>query len=232
MLKERSHILVVDDDKRLRELIQKYLNEHGYLISSASTTKEARQKIESNSIDLIVLDLMLPEESGLEFLEKLRADIKNPKHTIPILMLTALGEVEHRIQGLERGADDYLPKPFEPKELLLRIHRILKRIAQSQTKSTVKLGKYHYDATMQALMLDEQKIHLTSAELSLMQIFASNPGIILTREELAERSGVSLSPRTVDVQITRLRKKIEDNPKQPYYLRTVRHQGYLLWPDQ
>lgn len=232
-MKHRHHILVVDDDKRLRQLLDKYLSENGFLITTVASTEDARKILNKQSIDLVILDLMMPEESGLEFLESFRKNLDHPKHNVPILMLTALGEVEHRIDGLEKGADDYLSKPFEPKELLLRLHRILSRSTrQSQAFTKIVLGKRSYDLNQQLLLEGTKPIYLTSVEQALMQIFANNPGFILSREELAERAGVSLSPRTVDVQITRLRKKIESNPKQPLYLQTVRHQGYVLRPDQ
>ena len=211
-----SHLLVIDDDRRLRELLQKYLEENGYQVLVAASAQEARQKL-AQEAHLIILDLMMPEESGLEFLKWLRHDKKND---IPVLMLTAMGEVDHRIEGLEAGADDYLAKPFEPRELLLRI-----------PGSAIRLGMLTYDPTRATLKCGDKSIHLTSLEVTLMNIFSQQPGVPISREKLAELSGVSLSPRTVDVQITRLRKKIEKDPKQPLYLHTVRHQGYVLRPD-
>ena len=223
-----SDLLVIDDDRRLRELLQKYLEENGYQVFGASSAEEARLKLPQNP-HLIVLDLMMPNESGLEFLKWLRHDFKSE---IPVLMLTAMGEVDHRIEGLEAGADDYLAKPFEPRELLLRIRNLLQRHFKiPYSGSIIRLGLLTYDSTRSMLKCGEEPVHLTSLEIALMNIFAQQPGIPISREKLAELSGVSLSPRTVDVQITRLRKKIEKDPKQPLYLHTVRHQGYVLRPD-
>ncbi|OJX12391.1 MAG: DNA-binding response regulator [Caedibacter sp. 37-49] len=223
-----SHLLVIDDDRRLRELLQKYLEENGYQVLIAASAHEARQKLIPTP-QLIVLDLMMPEESGLEFLQWLRNDMKNE---IPVLMLTAMGEVDHRIEGLEAGADDYLSKPFEPRELLLRIRNLLQRNSKlTFPGSFIRMGELTYDPARALLKYGEESIHLTSLEVTLMNIFSQQPGVPISREKLAELSGVSLSPRTVDVQITRLRKKIEKDPKQPLYLHTVRHQGYVLRPD-
>ncbi|MBN9343605.1 MAG: DNA-binding response regulator [Caedibacter sp. 38-128] len=223
-----SHLLVIDDDRRLRELLQKYLEENGYQVLVAASAQEARQKL-AQEAHLIILDLMMPEESGLEFLKWLRHDKKND---IPVLMLTAMGEVDHRIEGLEAGADDYLAKPFEPRELLLRIRNLLQRKSKlTYPGSAIRLGMLTYDPTRATLKCGDKSIHLTSLEVTLMNIFSQQPGVPISREKLAELSGVSLSPRTVDVQITRLRKKIEKDPKQPLYLHTVRHQGYVLRPD-
>ncbi|AIL13200.1 chemotaxis protein CheY [Candidatus Paracaedimonas acanthamoebae] len=223
-----SHLLVIDDDRRLRELLQKYLEENGYQVLVAASAQEARQQL-IQELRLIVLDLMMPEESGLEFLKWLRHDMKNE---IPVLMLTAMGEVDHRIEGLEAGADDYLAKPFEPRELLLRIRNLLQRKSKLIFPgSAIRLGSLTYDPIRAILKCGDELIHLTSLEVTLMNIFSQQPGVPISREKLAELSGVSLSPRTVDVQITRLRKKIEKDPKQPLYLHTVRHQGYVLRPD-
>lgn len=224
-----SHLLVIDDDRRLRELLQKYLEENGYQVLGAASAHEARQKLLKEETQLIVLDLMMPEESGLEFLKWLRQDMQNE---IPVLMLTAMGEVDHRIEGLEAGADDYLAKPFDPRELLLRIRNLLQRKSNlTFPGSAIRLGLLTYDPSRATLKRGHESIHLTSLEVTLMNIFSQQPGIPISREKLAELSGVSLSPRTVDVQITRLRKKIEKDPKQPFYLHTVRHQGYVLRPD-
>lgn len=233
MMRKRAHLLVVDDDKRLRELLSKYLQEHHFLVTTAENSSQALQKLEHEPIDLIVLDIMMPGDSGLEFTKQLRKNLNHSKHNVPILMLTALGETEDRIIGLELGVDDYLGKPFEPKELLLRIERILARNGHSlKIEEELRFGPKTFDPKSNTLKDINYLIHLTSAELDLMQIFAANPGMTLSRDDLAERCGVSLSPRTIDVQITRLRKKLELDPKKPHYLRTVRHKGYALWPDQ
>lgn len=232
MMQKKAHLLVVDDDKRLRELLSRYLQEHHFLVTTAENSNQAVQALDQEPIDLIVLDVMMPGESGLDFTKHLRKNFNHSKHNVPILMLTALGETENRIAGLETGADDYLGKPFEPKELLLRIERILARNGHTfQGVQELRFGSKIFDLKTNTLKDHETPIHLTSAELDLLQIFATHRGMTLSRDDLAERCGVSLSPRTIDVQITRLRKKLEFDPKKPYYLRTVRHKGYALWPD-
>lgn len=233
MIGQKAHLLIVDDDDRLRRLLVKYLTENHFFVSEASTAAEAEKILNTQPIDLVVLDIMMPEETGLEFTKRLRGQLNHAKHQIPILMLTALGETEQRILGLEVGADDYLGKPFEPKELILRIQKILGRTHATPPaqESILRFGPRTYDAQRHVLMQDSDVIHLTSAESDLMKIFAANPRMTLSREELADQCGVSLSPRTIDVQVTRLRKKLEDDPKKATYLRTVRHKGYALWPD-
>lgn len=230
---QKAHLLIVDDDDRLRNLLAKYLKENHFFVSQASNATEAESLLRTEPIDLIVLDIMMPGETGLEFTKRLRTQLDHAKHQVPILMLTALSETEQRILGLEVGADDYLGKPFEPKELILRVQKILSRSQQpSALQNTVlTFGPLIYDTTQHTLSKETVTIHLTSAESDLMKILAANPRMTLSREELAEQCGVSLSPRTIDVQVTRLRKKLEADPKKPIYLRTVRHKGYALWPD-
>lgn len=230
---ERSFtLLVVDDDRRLRDLLEKYLMEQGFWVVTAQSAEEARTRLGAENIDLMILDLMMPGESGLAFIQKWRADHSHPKSNLPVLMLTALGEVEHRIEGLEAGADDYLSKPFEPRELILRIHKLLERVYKDRFPGKlVKLGKHIYDVGRETLYYGSEVIHLTTLEGNLLKIFSSQPGVILSREKLADELGVTLSPRTVDVQVTRLRKKIEHDPKRPLYLQTVRHRGYVIRPD-
>jgi two-component system, OmpR family, phosphate regulon response regulator OmpR len=221
------HVLVVDDDDRLRELLRKYLSENGFLVVTASDAADARAKLTMFAFDLIVLDLMMPGESGLDFAGDLRKE-----STIPILMLTAMVEPEDRIAGLERGADDYLAKPFEPRELLLRIHSILRRMPKQPSESVVvRLGDVSFDAEREELLRDGVPIRLTSIEAALLRTLAENPGVILSREELGERTGAAGGGRAVDVQVTRLRRKIEPDPKLPRYLQTVRGKGYVLRPD-
>ena len=224
---DNPHILVVDDDDRLRELLRKFLSENGFLVATASDVADARAKLLTLTFDLIVLDLMMPGESGLDFAEDLRR-----RGTIPTLMLTAMGEPEDRIAGLERGADDYLAKPFEPRELLLRIHNILRRMPRRpEAPAGVRLGDVLFDLERGELCRDGNPIRLTAVEAALLKALAERPGTILSREELTLRTGASGGGRAVDVQVTRLRRKIEPDPRLPRYLRTVRGRGYVLRPD-
>lgn len=227
MIEEKPHILAVDDDKRLRELLRKFLSENGFMVTTAANAEEARSKLVSICFDLIVLDLMMPGESGLEFAQALRK-----VNAVPILMLTAMSEPEDRINGLEKGADDYLVKPFEPRELLLRIHNILRRAPQPvERPKSVRLGSVRFDLERDELLSGEEVIHLTAAEASLLRVLALNADRILTRDDLCAESGADTEGRAVDVQVTRLRRKIEEDPKQPRYLQTIRGQGYRLRPD-
>ncbi len=222
------HVLVVDDDRRLRTLLRKYLTEHGYRVTTAVDAADARRRLESLTFDLIVLDVMMPGESGFDFTTSLRET-----SSVPILLLTAMGEVQNRITGLESGADDYLPKPFEPRELLLRIQRILQRwngAEQAGDKKEVTFGKFRFDILRGELWRGRTAIPLTTAEIQLMSALALSPGRIISRITLARRCG-NVQERSVDVQITRLRRKIEDDAKIPRYLRTVRGEGYILWTD-
>lgn len=226
-MNERKHILVVDDDTRLRELLRKFLSDNGYAVTIASDAAEARQRLAGLAFDLIILDVMMPGETGLEFARSLRQ-----RDSIPILMLTAMGEAEDRISGLESGADDYLPKPFEPRELLLRIGSILRRVPRdSDMLKEIRLGPFVYDVVRRELRRDGHPVHLTTAENALMSILAAAPGRSYSREDLGARLGNGANPRTVDVQVTRLRKKLEDDPRMPRYLQTVRGVGYSLRPD-
>ena len=227
MSADSPHILVVDDDDRLRELLRKFLTENGFLVVTACDAADARARLISLAFDLIVLDLMMPGESGLDFAADLRT-----RSTVPILMLTAMGESEDRIAGLERGADDYLSKPFEPRELLLRIHNILRRVPKEPSElRPVRLGEVLFDPEREELLHDGTPIRLTSVEAALLRTMAKTPGMILSREELVERTGASGGGRAIDVQVTRLRRKIEHDPKMPRYLQTVRGKGYVLRPD-
>ncbi len=224
---ELPYILVVDDDDRLRELLRKYLSDNGFRVSVAADAADARARLVGLSFDLLVLDLMMPGESGLEF----AADISKT-NPVPILMLTALGEAENRIAGLESGADDYLTKPFEPRELLLRINNILRRAPVAQeTPTRISLGAVIYDLERFELSRDGQPIRLTDVEMALLDALVRRAGAVLSREELSELTGARGGERAIDVQVTRLRRKIEDNPKLPVYLHTVRGKGYVLRPD-
>lgn len=225
---ERAHILVVDDDDRLRALLHKYLSENGYIVLTATDAQAARNTLASFAFDLIVLDLMMPGESGLEFAQTFRKS-----SNVPILMLTAMAESEDRISGLEHGADDYLTKPFEPRELLLRINAILKRVAQptgeASASKVVSLGRASFDVERGELMVDGLAQRLTTVEIQLLRTLATRPGEAYAREDLM--SATDGGGRAVDVQVTRLRKKIEIDPKLPRYLQTVRGKGYVLVPD-
>lgn len=232
MTDEQPHILVVDDDTRLRELLRRYLSSNGFLVTAAKDAADARARLEGLAFDLIVLDIMMPGENGLDLTASLR-------HTsdVPILLLTARGEADDRIAGLEAGADDYLSKPFQPRELLLRINSILRRQARptepppSAPPAALRLGPLLYIPERDELRSGEEVIRLTTAEASLMRILAASPGVTFTREELAERSRDVGNARSIDVQVTRLRRKIETDPREPRYLQTVRGEGYVLRPD-
>lgn len=225
---EPAHILVVDDDTRLRELLRKYLSEHGYLVTTAADAAEARARLEALAVDLIVLDVMMPGEDGLSLTRGLRQG--NP---VPILLLTAMSEADDRIRGLESGADDYLTKPFEPRELLLRIASILRRAPRPEAgpDRELRLGSFTWSRGRSELLRGGQPVHLTTAESQLLAILADSPGETVSRDELAARTGNAANPRAVDVQVTRLRKKLEDDPRLPRYLQTVRGMGYMLRPD-
>ncbi len=222
---DRSHILVVDDDVRLRELLQRYLSESGFRVSIAGDAVEARCQLGGMRFDLIVLDVMMPGEDGLALTRSLRRSSE-----VPILLLTAMAEAEHRIAGLEVGADDYLAKPFEPRELVLRIEAILRRRPGDGDGDEILLGAHVFDPTRGELRRGGEIVRLTSSEAALLRIFAGSPGRAISREELSHHAG-EVGPRAIDVQITRLRRKIEPEPRTPRYLQTVRGQGYALWPD-
>jgi two-component system phosphate regulon response regulator OmpR len=217
-------ILVVDDDNRIRKLLGKFLNSHDFLVSVAKDAKEAKDLICEFKFDLIILDVMMPDETGVEFSYNLRKSSK-----IPILMLSAMGEVDQRINGLESGADDYMVKPFEPRELLLRINNILERSSSlSSQKQIIQIGQMSFDFATNRLTDNDQLINLTLAEANLLSILAKNTCITMSREELADLSG-GVNERSIDVQIIRLRSKIEKDPKEPRYLYTIRGKGYVLY---
>ena len=225
---EKSHILVVDDDRRIRELLGRFLREQGFMVSLAGDALEADMFLSQYHFDLIVLDVMMPKISGFDFLKKLRGE-----SSVPVLMLTAMGETDDRINGLEIGADDYLSKPFEPKELLLRMKNILKRMPKKETDSGIlNFGACLYDMTAKKLKTTMgEVIHVTNVEQQLLAILGQKAGQIVTREKLAELLGAGSNLRSIDVQITRLRKKIEKDSKNPRYLQTVRGKGYMLLPE-
>ena len=228
-----SHLLIVDDDQRIRELLQKYLIRNGFLVSIAQDAAQAKRLLRGLSFDLIVLDIMMPDQDGLSLTRELRNSID-----VPILLLTARSESDDRISGFEAGADDYLPKPFEPKELLLRIHSILRRVPE-QTKidslpKLILLGEVRYDVKKGELWHADLQVRLTGTEAQLMRIFAKSVGQPISRAELVAEMGRDQGQardRAIDVQITRLRRKIEAHPKEPRYLQTVRGSGYMLASD-
>jgi two-component system, OmpR family, phosphate regulon response regulator OmpR len=224
---EDPHLLVVDDDERLRELLQRYLSSNGFRVSAAPDAAGARALMKSMAFDLLILDVMMPGESGLDLARAIRASSQ-----VPVLMLTARGETEDRIAGLEHGADDYLPKPFEPRELLLRVSALLRRAAPPArtAHAEVRLGDCVFDPQRAQLRRRGKPVKLTSSEAALLQLFAANAGRSFSRADLCARLGVTLE-RSIDVQVTRLRRKIEEDPKLPLYLQTVRGIGYVLVPD-
>lgn len=218
-------ILVVDDDARLRDLLSRYLREQGFDVCVACDAQEARNFLDLLEFDLIVLDIMMPGETGLELTRDLSTKI-----TTPILLLTAMGEAHQRIDGLEQGAEEYLSKPFEPKELVLRIQKILKRTAKPKDVK-VRMGHFTFDAAQGVLYEGDVPVKLTETEAHLLTLLGQEPGVVISRETLADHHVLEINPRSVDVQITRLRKKIEPDPTVPRYLQTVRHRGYVLKPD-
>jgi len=229
-----AHLLIVDDDERIRGLLRKFLARHGYWVTPARDAEHARRILAGLEFDLIVLDVMMPGEDGVSLTRDLRRSIATP-----ILLLTAQGGTEERIAGLEAGADDYLPKPFEPRELLLRINAILRRVPKEEDQlteppKTLHMGEVRYDMTRGEMWRGQDLIRLTATESALMRIFSSQPNTPVTRGSLVENLGRDdgqAQERAVDVQITRLRRKIEADPKSPRYLQTVRGSGYMLAPD-
>lgn len=221
-----SHLLVVDDDDRIRELLKKYLADNGYRVSVAANAREARTIMGYVEFDLLILDVMMPGETGFELTKRIRA-VSN----IPILLLTARGLPEDRIEGLERGADDYLLKPFEPRELLLRVASLLRRSQQAEPLSQeLSFGECTFSTTRGELRRADEYVKLTAGEVTLLRALARKPGEAISRSALAEQTGTTLE-RSVDVQVTRLRKKIEADPRTPVFLQTVRGVGYALFPD-
>jgi two-component system phosphate regulon response regulator OmpR len=228
MDQDLKHILVVDDDTRLRGLLQRFLRENNFFVSTAKDADEARLMLSQYKFHLLIVDVMMPKESGLEFLARLRQE-----SAVPVIMLTAMGDVEDRITGLECGADDYVAKPFEPKELLLRIASILKRSpADKSEKQVLDLGLCVFDLQTKELSSKQgELLHITPIEQNLLCVLGAKSGQVFSREKLSEILGAGQSPRSIDVQITRLRKKIEKDSKNPRYLQTLRGKGYMLLSD-
>lgn len=232
-----QHLLIVDDDERIRGLLSKFLRRHGFLVTAARDAAHARRLLAGLEFDLLVLDVMMPGEDGVALTRALRETSQ-----MPILLLTAKSAPQDRIGGLEAGADDYLPKPFEPKELLLRVNAILRRMPQEAPSEALPkmlhLGAVRYDVERGEMWNGSDLVRLTSTEAQLMRIFSGCPGEVVSRSRLVEDLGRGGGPdgggaqdRAVDVQITRLRRKIEADPRQPRYLQTVRGAGYMLAPD-
>ena len=218
-----AHILVVDDDDGIRSLVKKYLNENGFLVSTANSAEEASEKIKIVKFDLIILDIMMPGKNGLEFIEENKKKLETP-----IILLTAKGEANERIEGLETGADDYLPKPFEPKELILRIQNILQKIKKSDVKRVIEFENIKIDLNKQLIIKNNIEYKINNTEKIILEKMINNPGKTFSREDIGALISLD-KERSIDVIITRLRKKIEINPKSPKFLQTIRGAGYVLW---
>ncbi len=218
-----AHILVVDDDDGIRSLVRKYLNENKFLISTAENAEDAKKKIELIKFDLIILDIMMPGKSGLEFIQENKKKLETP-----IILLTAKGEPSERIEGLEIGADDYLPKPFEPKELILRIKNILNKTKKVNQKRVIEFDKIKIDLNKLMILKDNKEFKINNTEKIILEKMINNPGKTFSRENIGILINLD-KERSIDVIITRLRKKIEDDPKNPKFLQTMRGVGYVLW---
>ena len=218
-----AHILVVDDDDGIRALVKKYLNENNFLVTTANSAEDAFEKVEIIKFDLIILDVMMPGKSGLEFVNENKEKIQTP-----IILLTAKGEPNERVEGLELGADDYLPKPFEPKELLLRIKNILYKTKKANQKKIVEFDNIIIDLNKSLIIKNEKEYKINNAEKIILEKMINQPGKTFSRESIGKLIDID-KERSVDVIITRLRKKIETNPKNPKYLQTLRGAGYVLW---
>ena len=218
-----AHILVVDDDEGIRSLVKRYLNENNFLVTTAKNAEDATEKIEVINFDMIILDIMMPGKSGLQFIH----DNKN-KITTPIILLTAKGTADERVEGLEIGADDYLPKPFEPKELLLRVKNILKKTKEIDLKRVVKFSNIEIDLNKLMILKNGKEFKINNTEKIILEKMINNPGKTLSRIDIGKLINID-KERSVDVIITRLRKKIEIDPKNPKFLQTIRGAGYVLW---
>lgn len=230
---EKHHILVIDDDNRLRELLSRFLNQQEFLVTTAASAEEARLRLEGMQFDMLVVDVMMPGENGLDLVR----DLKSSGMTTPCLMLTAMGEPGQRLHGLESGADDYMTKPFEPLELALRLQNILGRkmpaaADNNQQSQSVRFGPHQFDLERQLLMTGRQRRHLTSSEKALLSCFAENAGTVLSREGLSVMLGGKMEGRSIDVAVARLRRKLEPNPGRPIYLLTARGLGWVLETDK
>jgi len=223
MKKIKYHILVVDDDDRIRELVKEYLNENGFTVSTANSAEEAKIRLNYFKFNLLILDVMMPGQNGFELTKEIKKILD-----VPVMLLTAKGEVEDRILGLELGADDYLGKPFEPKELLLRIKNIIKKTSKIDFNKTSKIGSAKIDLNKMSIQLKNKSNKINNAEKKVLLEMLANPIKTYSRSQIGEISNIS-QERSIDVMITRLRQKIEINPKNPKYLQTIRGSGYVLW---
>ena len=223
MANNNIHILIVDDDDRIRNLLKDYLSSKSYIVSSAENAEEAKKKIEYLRYDIIILDVMMPGQDGYELTKEIKKKLK-----VPIILLTAKGEVENRIKGLELGADDYVGKPFEPKELLLRIKNIIKNKNEIDLKKIHYIGNTKVNLNKMTLELNDKERKINVSEKKVLVEMLSNPGKTYSREEIGKISGIT-QERSIDVMVTRLRQKIEINPRNPKYLQTIRGSGYVLW---
>ena len=222
MENKKKHILIVDDDDRIRDLLKDFLTENKYIVSTAENAEEAKKKIEYLKFDILILDVMMPGQNGYDLTKEIKNKIK-----VPIILLTAKGEVENRIKGLELGADDYIAKPFEPKELLLRVKNIIK-YNKVDLKNKYSVGSAEIDLNKMSITLNKKEKKINNTEKKVLVEMLSNPGKTFSRNEIGKISQIS-QERSIDVMITRLRQKIEMNPKNPKYLQTIRGSGYVLW---
>jgi two-component system phosphate regulon response regulator OmpR len=223
MKKFKAHILVVDDDDGIRDLVKQYLNENNYLVTTAFSSEDAKKKVDTIKFDLIVLDIMMPGKSGLEF----TMENKDKLYT-PIILLTAKGEAKERIHGLEVGADDYLAKPFEPKELILRIKNILNKTKSKNIKRLIEFGSVKVDLSKNLIFKNKKEYKINNTEKTILELMINSPGKSFSRDEIGKIINLD-KERSIDVIITRLRKKIEKDPKNPKFLQTLRGEGYVLW---
>ena len=218
-----AHVLVIDDDKRLNKLLQKFLNEHNHSVDTALDAKSAKIKMSCVEYDIIILDIMMPGETGLELLPYIQQ-----KYTTPVLMLSAMKDTKHKIEGLEKGADDYLPKPFEPKELILRIQNIINKTVKTEQKRVIEFENVKIDLNKLLIIKSSKEFKINSTEKTILEKMINNPGKTFSREDIGKLINLD-KERSIDVIITRLRKKIEIDPKNPKFLQTIRGAGYVLW---
>ena len=223
MENKKKHILVVDDDNRIRDLLKDFLTENNYIVSTAENAVQTKKRLEYLKFDIIILDVMMPGQDGYELTREIKAQIR-----VPIILLTAKGEVENRIKGLELGADDYLSKPFEPKELLLRIKNIINKSNKIDLSSKQNIGMAEIDLNKMIITIKDNIKKINNSEKKVLIEMLANPGVTFSREEIGKISGI-IQERSIDVMITRLRQKLEEDPKNPKYLQTIRGSGYVLW---